>query len=372
MGREVTGVCAEHKPFPVKMKPNVASHDAGQEISVEVSGMSLKEKDHQVKEGAVDNTTAGNHEENQEILSVKSTNVTAKQNEVKLTKVGDQKSMSRDKPMPGSATVGRVRVKNPVQKPIYLASEKRASLSPLVTESPVAGENSSPNEKSTQSPISVKKSQLSSPSLSRKHLDIDDNWSLASSAASVRTTRSRTTVPVAPTFKSAERIEKRKEFYAKLEEKHKALEVEQREYESRTKEEEQAAIKQLRKTMVVRANPVPDFYYTGPPPKKELKKLPTTRAVSPKLGRRKSCSDAVRSSSEERTCSRAHRYSMGGNNKGRASTTTPITPRRKDELCEHSGNGNARTKDSSNPKEEAVEAIPEKIEQTDSDITAPL
>ncbi|EPS60881.1 hypothetical protein M569_13920, partial [Genlisea aurea] len=82
-------------------------------------------------------------------------------------------------------------------------------------------------------------------------------------------------------------------FYSKLEEKHRALEKEKLEYQARIKEEEQAAIKLMRKNMSYKANPVPSFYREGPPPKVELKKLPVTRAKSPVLGRRKSCGDAV-------------------------------------------------------------------------------
>ncbi|CAN1247107.1 Protein WVD2-like 2 [Linum grandiflorum] len=126
-----------------------------------------------------------------------------------------------------------------------------------------------------------------------KHNDEDDKSSAASSsAASGRITKS-VTVGTAPTFKSAERAQKRREYYMKLEEKRKAMEAEKAEAEARSKEEQQAAIREMRKNMVFKANPVPNFYYEPPPPKVELKKLPLTRPVSPKLNRRKSCGDLV-------------------------------------------------------------------------------
>ncbi|KAL3623271.1 hypothetical protein CASFOL_032087 [Castilleja foliolosa] len=125
----------------------------------------------------------------------------------------------------------------------------------------------------------------------KKAYDEDDNWSLASSTAtSSRAMKLRTTVPVGPKFTIEERLEKRKEFYNKLVEKQKAIEKERVEHEARIKEEEAAAIKQLRKSMVYKANPVPSFYRQGPPPKLELKKVPVTRAKSPKLNRRNSYS----------------------------------------------------------------------------------
>ncbi|CAN1247106.1 Protein WVD2-like 1 [Linum grandiflorum] len=106
-----------------------------------------------------------------------------------------------------------------------------------------------------------------------KHNDEDDKSSAASSsAASGRITKS-VTVGTAPTFKSAERAQKRREYYMKLEEKRKAMEAEKAEAEARSKEEQQAAIREMRKNMVFKANPVPNFYYEPPPPKVELKKV---------------------------------------------------------------------------------------------------
>ncbi|KAK1548865.1 hypothetical protein Q3G72_025026 [Acer saccharum] len=63
------------------------------------------------------------------------------------------------------------------------------------------------------------------------------------------------------------------QFYSKLGEKHQALEAERRQCEARQKEEREAAIKQLRKNMVIKANPIPSFYYEEPPPKAECKKV---------------------------------------------------------------------------------------------------
>ncbi|XP_022005206.1 protein WVD2-like 2 isoform X3 [Helianthus annuus] len=80
------------------------------------------------------------------------------------------------------------------------------------------------------------------------------------------------TVGVAPSFRSAERAEKRKEFNMKIEQKQEALEAETRENIIRKMAEEQAALKELRKSMVVKAHPVPSFYREGPPPKFEPKK----------------------------------------------------------------------------------------------------
>ncbi|KAJ6737377.1 PROTEIN WVD2-LIKE 1 [Salix viminalis] len=318
----------EKKPNGIAVKFNGVSHDKVH-FSPKLSKAAIEAKVHVEKETA-------EKSEKQDVLGVKITNFDADPSDGKDEKPGSHKSNGDKSSSSPPLKTGVAH--QTVPKSFAPATDKHV------------GGNSSTNSNNTQSPVSLRNSQQYSPSTARKPLQPDNKKHHDEEDSCL--------LNVQQSGKSIIQNWKRSIGHWR---KSKAR---PRQGPRKSKKQPSSSLERACCTKQIQC---PGFYYEPPPPQVELKKLPLTRPQSPKLNRRKSCSDAAQTSQEEvgKHCAR-HRHSIGSHK----DSTAANTARAKVQIRPQIANGVRKVKDRSKQDHVATKADPEKIaEPTNAEIS---